>query len=114
MAQFSSNTKIRGDLNVESEITQSDLKYNVSKITNNEEQIIGDDKIDTSLNARNINLKANGTGDDGIINLSSKKIVIDIIKDSNNQNTLNGILIGTSLPSSNNAVEGQIYFKIIT
>ena len=72
MAQFSSDTKIRGDLNVESEITQSDLKYNVSKITNNEEQIIGDDKIDTSLN-----------------------------------------VIGTSLPSSSNAVEGQIYFKII-
>lgn len=100
MAQFE-DTKVRGKLNVKEEITQGDLKYNISSLKeNNGNKYIntGDQRLPLKVSSDEISLDSNKL----IIKVDNKLIGTgDPIADR----TLNGTLT--------NIKQGQIYFRIV-
>lgn len=87
MSQTSSDFKVNGNLDVSNEINQGDFRYNVSKIDDDNNQSVCDDRKNVVVNGQSINLRAN-----------------KIILEGNN-------MFGTALPSK--GAEGQLFFKIL-
>lgn len=95
MAQFSSDTKIKGRLDVQSQIAQTDLRYNVSKIDNNNQSVC-DSRKNVILNGKSIKLKVD-------------KIILNT--DNIDLNGNNNGIIGYNFPEE--AEEGQLFFKLL-
>ena len=96
MAQWK-NSMVRGILDVTEQYCITERGYNLSKV-DNDEQVIGDNKMDSSFVGKNTRI--NG----GMLVLDTNKLVLKL----NDKNT-----IGINTPESTDAEEGQIYFKII-
>ena len=54
MAQISSDTKIKGRLDVQSQIAQTDLRYNVSEIDKDNNQSVCDSRKNVVVNGKSI------------------------------------------------------------
>lgn len=93
MAQISSDTKIKGRLDVQSQIAQTDLRYNVSEMDEDNNQSVCDSRKNVVVNGKSIKLKVD-------------KIILNIDINGNN----NGI-IGYNFPEE--AEEGQLFFKLL-
>lgn len=101
------NTMVRGMLDVTDKYCITERMYNVSKISNNNHQVLGDDQITTEVHGEstyvygkhNVYLEAKNGTTYGTIYLNGSTIV------------LNSSNYGTSLPTTGKT--GQIYFKLI-
>lgn len=96
MAQISSDTKIKGRLDVQSQIAQTNLRYNVSEIDEDNNQSVCDSRKNVVVNGKSIKLKVD-------------KIILNIDNIDINENN-NGI-IGYNFPEE--AEEGQLFFKLL-
>ena len=57
MAQISSDTKIKGRLDVQSQIAQTNLRYNVSEIDEDNNQSVCDSRKNVVVNGKSITIK---------------------------------------------------------
>lgn len=92
MAQISSDTKIKGRLDVQSQIAQTDLRYNVSKIDENDNQSVCDSRKNVVVNGKSITIKPD-------------KIILNVNLSGNN-------IVGYNFPEE--AEEGQLFFRLLS
>jgi hypothetical protein len=133
MAQFN-DTDIKGKLNIKDSLSQTDYKYNISSIENDEisnknKMNISDDRIDTEIKGENIiigsntntiNIQSETINNNskiiGNISLEPDKIVLSMPNDKI-IGTFNPITSAASMKNiifnNQDPVKGQIYFRII-
>lgn len=133
MAQFN-DTDIKGKLNIKDSLSQTDYKYNISFIENDEisnknKMNISDDRIDTEIKGENIiigsntntiNIQSETINNNskiiGNISLEPDKIVLSMPNDKI-IGTFNPITSAASMKNiifnNQDPVKGQIYFRII-
>ena len=107
MAQFN-DTNIKGKLNVEESLSQTDYKYNISTIENdenNDKMIIGDDRIETNIKGKEININSDTKTIIGPVTINTDRIILSTSKSN--------LSVGTDDPINTGSTEGQLYFKII-
>lgn len=107
MAQFN-DTNIKGELNVEESLSQTDYKYNISTIENdenNDKMIIGDDRIETDIKGKEININSDTKTIIGPVTINTDRIILSTSKSN--------LSVGTDDPINTGSTEGQLYFKII-
>lgn len=107
MAQFN-DTNIKGELNVEESLSQTDYKYNISTIENDEnnnKMIIGDDRIETNIKGKEININSDTKTIIGPVTINTDRIILSTSKSN--------LSVGTDDPINTGSAEGQLYFKII-
>ena len=78
MAQFN-DTNIKGELNIEKSLTQTDYKYNISTIENNEnsdKMIISDDRVETNIKGKEININSDTKTIIGPVTINTDRIII--------------------------------------
>lgn len=94
MAQISSDTKIKGRLDVQSQIAQTDLRYNVSEMDEDNNQSVCDSRKNVVVNGKSITIKPD-------------KIILNV-KTSGNNN-----IVGYDFPEEE-AEEGQLFFRLLS
>lgn len=107
MAQFN-DTNIKGELNVEESLSQTDYKYNISTIENdenNDKMIIGDDRIETNVKGKEININSDTKTIIGPVTINTDRIILSTSKSN--------LSVGTDDPINTGSTEGQLYFKMI-
>jgi hypothetical protein len=107
MAQFN-DTNIKGELNVEESLSQTDYKYNISTIENdenNDKMIIGDDRIETNIKGKEININSDTKTIIGPVTINTDRIILSTSKSN--------LSVGTDDPINTGSTEGQLYFKMI-
>lgn len=93
MAQISSDTKIKGRLDVQSQIAQTNLRYNVSEIDEDNNQSVCDSRKNVVVNGKSITIKPD-------------KIILNVNPSGNNN------IVGYDFPSE--AEEGQLFFRLLS
>lgn len=107
MAQFN-DTNIKGELNIEKSLTQTDYKYNISTIENNEnsdKMIISDDRVETNIKGKEININSDTKTIIGPVTINTDRIIISTSRSN--------LSVGTDDPINTGSTEGQLYFKMI-
>lgn len=107
MAQFN-DTNIKGELNVEESLSQTDYKYNISTIENNEnsdKMIISDDRVETNIKGKEININSDTKTIIGPVTINTDRIIISTSRSN--------LSVGTDDPINTGSTEGQLYFKMI-
>lgn len=107
MAQFN-DTNIKGELNVEESLSQTDYKYNISTIENdenNDKMIIGDDRIETNVKGKEININSDTKTIIGPVTINTDRVILSTSKSN--------LSVGTDDPINTGSTEGQLYFKMI-
>ena len=93
MAQISSDTKIKGRLDVQSQIAQTNVRYNVSEIDDDGNQSVCDSRKNVVVNGKSITIKPD-------------KIILNVNPSSGNS------IVGYDFPQV--AEEGQLFFKLLS